>query len=255
MESHTDFIIKALTAPVLVGTASVAGRRWGPSVSGWLLSLPMISGPVLAFLAVERGKAFAASAAVGGLLGLISFALFCLIYTWVCSRVGWLVSSIVALVGFCMPVLLFRWISISVISLFTCVVIFLLVALAAFPEVPRQQTPAAAPNWEIPARILMATVSLLVITWAADWLGPRLSGMLTSFPAITTVFAGFTLKFHGPAATVRLLRGVLFGMFTLAAFFLVIASTIQPVGALGAFAIGSLVAVASHSVSLRFLRE
>jgi hypothetical protein len=255
MASHTDLIVKAVTAPVLVGSASLVGRRWGPSVSGWLLSLPMVSGPVLAFLALERGRAFASNAAFGGMLGLISFALFCLIYSHVCSRVGWFGSSILALAGFCLPVLLFHNIAISVIRLFVCVVTFLLVTIAALPRVPRQQASAGTPDWEIPARVLVATASLLLITWAAEWLGPRLSGVLTSFPAITTVFAAFTLKFHGPAATVKLLRGVAFGMFTLAGFFLVIAGTIQSAGSIAAFVMGSLVAVVTHFASLLFLRE
>jgi hypothetical protein len=254
MASHTDLIVKALTAPVLVGSASLAGRRWGPSVSGWLLSLPMVSGPVLAFLAVERGRAFAANAAIGGMLGVISFALFCLTYSYACSRLGWFGSSLLALAAFCLPVLLLHSVSMSVITLFVCVVTFLLVTIAAVPRVARQSTSAGAPDWEIPARVLMATASLLLITWAADWLGPRLSGVLTSFPAITTVFAGFTLKFHGPPAAVKLLRGVVFGMFTLASFFLVVATTIQPAGAITAFAMASVVAVATHFSSLRFLR-
>jgi hypothetical protein len=93
MTSHTDLIVKALTAPVLVGSASLIGRRWSPAVSGWLLSLPMISGPVLAFLTVERGRAFTANAAFGGMLGLLSFALFYLIYSHACSRLGWFGSS------------------------------------------------------------------------------------------------------------------------------------------------------------------
>jgi hypothetical protein len=255
MTSHTDLIVKVLTAPVLVGSASLIGRRWGPAVSGWLLSLPMISGPVLAFLAVERGRAFTANAAFGGMLGLLSFALFCLIYSHACSRLGWFGSSTLALGGFCLPALLFHGISVSVIILFLCVVILLLVVAITLPRVPPQQTAARAPEWEVPARIVVATASLLLITWAAEWLGPRLSGVLTSFPAITTVFASFTLKFYGAAATVRLLRGVVFGMFTLAGFFLVIATAIQSTGTVIAFMLASAVALATHFVSLRLLRH
>jgi len=254
MSSHTDLVIKVLTAPILVGSASLIGRRWGPVVSGWLLSLPMVSGPVLAFLTVEKGRAFTADAAFGGMLGLLSFALFCLIYSYACSRLGWFASSGLALGGFSVTAVLFQKVATSVVILFLCVVLVLVVVVVWLPRVPRQHIPVRAPGWEIMARVVVATASLLLITWAAEWFGPRLSGVLTSFPAITTVFASFTLKYYGAAAAVRLLRGVVFGMFTLAVFFLIIATTIQSAGGVTAFTLGFCAAVATHFVSLRLLR-
>ena len=255
MSSHTDLVIKVFTAPILVGSASLIGRQWGPMVSGWLLSLPMVSGPVLAFLTVEKGRTFTANAAFGGMLGLLSFALFCLIYSHACSRVGWFASSALALGGFSLPAVLFHDITTSVIILFVCVVFVLVVVVILLPRVPRQQISVRTPDWEILARVLVATASLLLITWAAEWFGPRLSGVLTSFPAITTVFASFTLKFYGAAAAVRLLRGVVFGMFTLAVFFLIIATTIQSAGGVIAFTLASCAALATHFVSLRLLQS
>jgi len=37
---------KLLLTPALLGLVSLAGRRWGPAVSGWLVGLPLTSGPV-----------------------------------------------------------------------------------------------------------------------------------------------------------------------------------------------------------------
>src|SRR5262245_34140113 len=43
-----------LLTPIFVGALSLAGRRWGPTVSGLLVALPIISGPVLVFVALEQ---------------------------------------------------------------------------------------------------------------------------------------------------------------------------------------------------------
>ena len=73
-------VFKLLLTPVLIGLVSLAGRRWGPAVSGWLIGLPLTAGPVALFLALGLGTAFASRAAQGAILGLVSLAGFCLAY-------------------------------------------------------------------------------------------------------------------------------------------------------------------------------
>ena len=34
-------ILKVVVTPILIAAASLAGRRWGQSVSGWLVGLPL----------------------------------------------------------------------------------------------------------------------------------------------------------------------------------------------------------------------
>ncbi|HLI06681.1 MAG TPA: hypothetical protein VKV40_08945 [Ktedonobacteraceae bacterium] len=34
------FVFKLLLTPLLIGLVSLAGRRWGPAVSGWIVGLP-----------------------------------------------------------------------------------------------------------------------------------------------------------------------------------------------------------------------
>ena len=60
---------KLVLTPALIAAASLAGRRWGHAVSGWLVGLPLTSGPVALFLALERGTTFAADASLGSLAG------------------------------------------------------------------------------------------------------------------------------------------------------------------------------------------
>ena len=43
-------LFKLLLTPVIIGLVSLAGRRWGPAVSGWLVGLPLTSAPVVLFM-------------------------------------------------------------------------------------------------------------------------------------------------------------------------------------------------------------
>ena len=49
--------LKLLLTPALIGAASLAGRRWGPAISGWLVGLPFTSCPVVFFVALNQGTA------------------------------------------------------------------------------------------------------------------------------------------------------------------------------------------------------
>jgi hypothetical protein len=67
-----SLILKLVVTPALIGAASLAGRRWGAAVGGWLVGIPLTSAPIALFLALDHGAHFAASASVGMLLGTIS---------------------------------------------------------------------------------------------------------------------------------------------------------------------------------------
>ena len=84
------FLFKLILSPLLIGTVSVLGRRWGPAINGWLIGLPLTSGPVVLFLALDQGTVFAAQAAQGILPGIISVGVFCLTYSWLARRWAWL---------------------------------------------------------------------------------------------------------------------------------------------------------------------
>src|ERR1700736_1461663 len=81
--------LKLILTPLLLGGVTLAGRKFGPTVSGWLVGLPLTSGPVSFFLALEQGNVFAAHAAQGSLMGVISLSAFCVVYCWLSLRFGW----------------------------------------------------------------------------------------------------------------------------------------------------------------------
>jgi hypothetical protein len=74
-------LLKLTLAPLLVAAATLVARRWGPRVGGLVVGLPLTTGPIFLFLAIDQGPGFAARATVGILFGLVGLAAFALAYT------------------------------------------------------------------------------------------------------------------------------------------------------------------------------
>src|SRR4051812_2156615 len=85
--SMSLLLLKLTLAPGLVTATTLAGRRWGPRMAGWLGGLPVVVAPILLAITLEHGRAFGARAAAGALLGLLSLTFFLLAYGWG-GRVG-----------------------------------------------------------------------------------------------------------------------------------------------------------------------
>jgi hypothetical protein len=50
-------LLKLVLTPALIALASLAGRRWGHAVSGWIVALPLTTGPIVFFLGLSRRRA------------------------------------------------------------------------------------------------------------------------------------------------------------------------------------------------------
>ena len=246
---------KLVLTPLFIGLVSLAGRRWGPTVSGWLVGLPLNSGPVVLFLALDQGTAFASRAAQGTILGLASLAGFCLAYSWLSFRVGWLWSLLASWVVFFALTLALEGVSLPLVLSFLGVIALLAIVLKLLPSSHRQVSIVNPPQWEILLRMLVATAFVVILTSVASSIGPQLSGLLATFPVYASILAVFTHRFQEAAAARRLLRGLIAGVFTFAIFFLVVASLIERWGIAVAFGLATLIALLLHACSLWLLRK
>jgi hypothetical protein len=249
--------LKLVLTPVLVGTASLAGRRWGPVVSGWFVGLPLTSGPIAFFLALNDGVAFAAATAVGTLAGAISQAVFCLAYGWLALRRGWFVTLLASCLAFAASTVALQRLTLSMRSLFLMVILVLVVVLRLMPGRTEAVSSAVGPppRWDIPARMIVATAFVLLLTGMAPALGPRLTGLLAPFPLYAAVLAVFAHQQRGPASAAGVLQGLLLGLFSFAGFFFVLAALIESVSIAPAFAAAIAVALALQAGSLWVLRR
>jgi hypothetical protein len=255
-----SLILKLVVTPLLIGAASLAGHRWGAAVGGWLVGIPFTSGPIAFFLALDHGASFAASASVGMLVGTISQALFCLAYAWASTRLRWPASFGAGTLGFAATTVVLRPLEAPASTAFEVTVAALVVALLLIPrdssklKVPEQeQEEEAPPRWDLPARMVVATVFVLLLTAIAPLLGPYLSGLLSPFPLFGAILTVFTHRSQGSIAATRLLRGLLYGLFAPAGFFLALAILIERVGIGLSFGAATATALAFQGVTLWLL--
>lgn len=245
----TDTLVLKLTlTPVLIAAASLAGRRWGQAVGGWLVGLPLTSGPVAFFLALDRGAGFAAAVALGALAGALAEAAFCVAYGWWARR-GWPAALGAASAAFALVALGLQRVAWPLPVLAGVAVVTLLAALRLVPARVGTAVSAPPPRWDLPARMVVTTALVVALTELAPVLGPHLSGVLAAFPvyaAILTVFAHRA----GPAPAVEVLRGLLLGLFSFAGFFIVLSGFIERLGVAGGFAAALAAALTIQAASL-----
>jgi len=242
--------LKLVLTPVLVGAASLAGRRWGPAVGGWLIGIPFTSGPIALFLALDPGPRFAAVAAVGTMAGAASQAAFCIGYAWTAQRFGWAWSVLAATLGFAAGTAILDATTLPAAGYFLVVILVLVVSLFLLPVAsPRAEAEIEFPAWDLPARMVVATALVVVLTASAPQLGARLAGLIAPFPLYATVLAAFAHRLQGAGQAVGVVRGLLLGLFAFASFFLTLSFAL-PSGIAVAFAAAIAVAVLVQGASL-----
>lgn len=237
-----------LTPAVMVG-ATLAGRRWGNAVTGWLVGLPLTSGPLVLILTLEHGRRFAARTAAGSLSGAVAEAAFC---------VGWAFGAraplLVASLGFAAAAAAVH--PLPLVALVVLAPVALVLALRLLPPFPPRAEAVRTLRWDLPARAVVAVVVIVSLSAAATTIGARLTGLLAVYPAYSAILASFALRLEGRTAAVGLLRGLLVGLFAFAAFYSVLAYSLLHTSTGIAFpaAVGAAVIVQSASLH-RILRR
>ncbi len=244
-------LLKLILTPVLVGAASLAGRRWGGDVGGWLVGIPFTSGPIALFLALDSGVHFAADATVGILAGTVSQVAFALAYAWIALRAGWAVSFAAAAAAFLAVTAAMDVLKLGALPAFAIAVASLVAAIVLMPRGRAAESVIRKlPWWDIPARMVVATTFVLILTAVAPALGSRLAGLLAPFPLYASVLAVFAHRLQGGSAAIAVLRGLVLGLFAFALFFLAVSQLLVAHGVLVAFAAALALALAAQGVSL-----
>jgi hypothetical protein len=248
-------VLKLVLAPIIIGSASFAGRKWGHAVSGWIVGMPLTSGPVIFFLALSHDVAFAANAALGVISGGLSLVLYALTYAWLAMRFRWVVALTGSLVVFGTSTILLQSVTLPIIPVFLAVCAAITLGLWLMPkDVPESGDSETGP-WDIPSRILIGTSFILFITGSASFFGSHLTGLLTTVPLYVTILAIFAHRHQGPAAAAHVLRGLLYGLFAFAGFFITLSLLIEKAGIGFSFLSALAVALAIQGTSLWILQQ
>lgn len=247
-------LFKIVLAPVLIVLVSLAGRKWGSAVSGWLLGIPLSSGPILFFLALEQGPEFSSRTAIGSLLGIIAWGAFTVVYARCCLKLPWWWSTLIGWVAYFAVAAAILPLHSGVFVSFALVCIALAAILFGFPHVSPPAEPGTYGKYDLVLRMVTASIMVVTLTGFARLLGPMRSGILSAFPAYTTILAVFSHRQH-PAAAANTMMAVAIGLYTAATFFLILSPALLRMNMAAAFALAILGALAVQFASLIYVRQ
>lgn len=214
-------ILKLTIVPLFIAGVTLAGRRWGAGLAGLLGGLPVVAGPIVVFIALEQGPRFGALTATAAIAAIASLLVFGVAYCWAsvrwpwpaalgCALAAWLLSA-AALAS--LPSL--PYVALAVAGL----------ALIVAPRVlPRSLPPVVSreSHNDLFYRMLTGALLTLTVTGAAATLGEVWSGLLAVFPVIGSILAVFTHRAQGPHQVAHMYRGMVRGLYSFAAFFVVL---------------------------------
>ncbi|MFY9487075.1 MAG: hypothetical protein WAP35_00050 [Solirubrobacterales bacterium] len=243
--------VKLALAPALVVGASLITRRFGPRLGGLAAALPAVAGPVLLVFALDHGAAFAADAAAAALLGVVALTVFIVTFSRVAYRFGWASSLAIGWFACGVTAVALAQVDLPREAALGAAYASIVAAMLLLPTPGHAASPAEPPRWDLPMRAL-ATIALVVaLTALAGELGSTVSGVFTPFPVIAAILAAFTHGQSDPDTVVRVMRGLLGGLFAFAGFFYVLALALAGSGEIAqSFAIALTAGLAIQLLAL-----
>jgi len=214
-----DWLLKAgLTATMVLLVMAVArrsGRRW----AGVAAALPTITAPTLAWLAYERGVAFAVDAAIASVSACAMLAVFAVGYAFACrhgrGKVCALLCGLAAALALAWPAFA------ASANLLDALMLGLgcsALALVCIPRSAHDGVARARPR-HLSAWAALAAGSLTALAaTAGPALGSFATGLLSSLPVISAAVAMVEHAHGGHRAAANFLHGYAWGLFGKAAF-------------------------------------
>lgn len=239
------FLIKLIAAPLLLALATLAARRWGTVLGGILIGLPLISGPISVFLAIENGAGFAVETARGALAGTVALAVFTCVYAAVCPK-GWLKASFLSVALYVLASWIAAELPISAVTLAVSAAAAIVLSLWIMPVPHSAAVKRRPPKHDLLMRMGMMMVLMIAITFLAPYIGPTASGIASTFPYM----AVFSQIQGGPDNARRAMHGLMLGMYSGLVFNLVVWALAAEDRLLIAYAAAIAAALAAQGVVL-----
>lgn len=206
--------------PLVIGLITLVSRKWGNKIGGLIASMPWVAGPILLFFILEQGKGFGIQSVQGILTGIISWICFTYCYALLSRSLHWLPTILVSYAVYVGIAWAFNLISLNLFIIYGVAMACAILALQLFPKSAGPSTVQGRRlPFDLPLRMVVATLFVVAVTWLANQLGPAWSGILTPFPIITSILAIFTHYLQGSSATIVILRGLVIGVMGFTTFF------------------------------------
>jgi len=254
VEDMEILLFRAVLAPCVVLLVSLAARRIGPRAGGRLLGAPTTTGPFLLLVALSDGPKAAAGSVPGCVAGQTAVAGFCLGYGRLAPRPAWTLAAALACAAAAglAAAGLGAASHAGIWSAAALDVTLVVAGLLTWHAPAATDQPSDTPRrWEIPARMAISGVTVLLAVTVAQAAGPFVGGVLSSLPILLTVMAPSIRRSAGAPAAAQFARGALASGPATIAFLLVLDAALEPLGALTTFPL-ALAALALTDQLARF---
>jgi hypothetical protein len=245
--------LKLALVPAFLAALTVAGRVWGPSVAGWLAGLPVVAGPIVLLLALERGPVFAAQASAASIAAIAASEAFNFAYAWTCRRSAWPLALTTGMLGWVGVAMLLTHLPGGLMWAVAAGCVAVVISQSGLPRVTGHVPAARLGLGDLAVRMLAGALLTVAVTTLSASMGATWSGLLSVFPLLGIVLAVSAQRAHGADFVALLMRGMVIGRGSFAAFFAVTAMMLPHYGVWLGFACASVVSVAVQGATRRML--
>lgn len=180
--------VKIACAIVIVVTASRATERAGPFLGAMIATLPVSTGPIYAFLAIDHGAQFISDSALMGVAGVTATVAFVAMHAVVAQRFSTPVCVLAATACWFTVALLLQlreWAFIEVCALLAACFGVAIRALRRF-VVESQAPPMPRVRFDLALRSALVACVVVATTIAGNAVGPAATGVLATYPVVFT---------------------------------------------------------------------
>ncbi|MDN7182897.1 hypothetical protein M0D69_33780 [Caballeronia sp. SEWSISQ10-4 2] len=214
--------LKLTLVPLFLLVVSMSGKWWGPAFAGWLAGLPVVAGPILYLLVLAHGPIFGARAATLSLSAILASEAFNFAYAWTCRSRSWPVALVVGLIAWFISACGLSMLPTSPIWAATAALAAVCFGQSFLPRSAAVAAGAPLSRSDLIGRMVAGAVLTVLVTSLSGWVGATWSGLLAVFPLLGIVLSVSSHRAHGPAFVISLLRGMVLGRFSFAAFCLLL---------------------------------
>jgi len=181
-------LLKIACAIVIVVSASRATERLGPFLGSMIATLPVSTGPIYVFLAIDHGALFISNAARMGVIAVIATVAFLAMHAFVAQRHGTFVSWLAATTAWWVVAALLQlreWTFPEACAVFALTFAAAIRGLRRFVvEVKAPPLPRA--RFDLALRSALVACVVIATSAASNALGPSATGTLATYPVVFT---------------------------------------------------------------------
>ena len=206
-------LLRMAVAAVFVVGASIITERAGPMIGALVATLPVATGPVYVFLALDHDAAFIAASALAALPINAATITYGLVYVMMAQRHGMMASFGAAML---------TWLALASLahsvtwSLDSALAVNALVCAICLPLSQRYRKVVMPPirrRWyDIPLRALLVALMVATVVGLSNRLGPAVTGVLAVFPIVSSSLMLILHPRIGGRATAAVLANSVWGL-------------------------------------------